>query len=96
MSLEITVHTKDNCQQRLDTKRSLSKFMVLYRTVHVPDTDIETIEKMRAISDQMGIALTMPYVKVVDSATGDTEEWFGHRPDLIVEHIIAKRNRAGR
>ncbi|WP_313812387.1 hypothetical protein [Glutamicibacter sp.] len=96
MSLEITVHTKDNCQQCLDTKRSLGKFKVLYRTVHVPNTDIETIEKMRAISDQMGIALTMPYVKVVDSATGDTEEWFGHRPDLIVEHIIAKRNRANR
>lgn len=94
MALEITVFTKDDCGDCTQTKRNLERRKVPHQTVHVAEDNVELIEQLRSVSDQYGLELHMPYVKVTNTDTGDTEEWFGHRPDLIVQHIIAKRRGA--
>ncbi|MGQ3382952.1 glutaredoxin domain-containing protein [Glutamicibacter sp. TV12E] len=93
MALEVTVHTKDACGECVKTKNTLNSRQIPHQTIHVADDHIEKIEQLRDIAEQMGISPTMPFVKVVDTTTGEAEQWFGHRPDLIVQHIIAKRNR---
>lgn len=94
MALEVTVYTKDACGDCRRTKSNLNQRKVPHQTVHVAEDNIELIDKLRAVAEQLGSKLAMPYVKVVNTETGDTEEWFGHRSDLIVEHIIAKRRGA--
>lgn len=91
MALEITVHTKDQCTECTKTKKTLQNKNIPHRTVHVADDNVELIEDLRSIADQLGSPLTMPYVKVVDTETGDAQEWFGHRTDLIVQRITSKR-----
>ncbi|TDU27075.1 glutaredoxin family protein [Arthrobacter sp. JUb115] len=93
MALEVTVHTKDACGECVKTKNALNLRQVPHQTIHVADDQVEKIEQLRDIAEQMGVGATMPFVQVIDTTTGEAEQWFGHRPDKIVEHITTKRSR---
>lgn len=90
MSLSVRVHTKDNCSSCVETKKLLNRKGIPHQTEHVAEDNVDRIEQLRAVADAKGVALGMPFVEVIDDSDGTTEQWFGHRPDLILEHIILK------
>lgn len=93
MSLQITVYTKDDCGDCARTKKLLAQKGIPHETKHVAEDNAELIASLRAISDAKGVPLGMPMVEVTDLDLGETEQWFGHRPDMVLQHIINKKRR---
>lgn len=93
MSLSVKVHTKDDCSACIDTKRLLNRKGIPHQTEHVAEDDLVRIEQIRLVASAKGVAPGMPFVEVIDDSDGTVEQWFGHRPDLILEHIIKKKLR---
>lgn len=91
MSKQITIFTKDDCGECVKTKKIFARKSIPHATVHVADDDTDLIEKLRTIATQQGIQPTMPMVQVTDIELGETETWFGHRPDLVLKHITNLR-----
>ena len=92
-ALEIEVFTKDNCGDCIRTKKALNAKQIPHSTVHVATDDLETIAGLQDVAEQMGVAPSMPFVRVTNMTTGETEQWFGHRPDLIVQYITTQRRK---
>lgn len=88
VSLQITVYTKDDCGDCARTKKLLAQKGIPHETKHVAEDNAELIASLRAISDAKGIPLGMPMVEVTNLDLGETEQWFGHRPDMVLQHII--------
>ncbi|MDR4533228.1 glutaredoxin family protein [Glutamicibacter sp. PS] len=93
MSLSITVYTKDQCGECVKTRKFLENRGIPHLVQHISDSDESAIATLKEVAEGMGVAPSMPYVRVHDEATGDTVAWFGHRPDQIVQHITSKRAR---
>lgn len=95
MSLQITVYTKDDCGDCARTKKLLAQKGIAHATKHVAEDNAELIASLRSISDAKGVPLGMPMVEVTNLALGETEQWFGHRPDMVLQHIINPTRRRG-
>lgn len=93
MSLFIHVYTKPECGECVRTIKFLNDRKIPHSVARVDPSDESAIATLKEIAEEMGVAPSMPYVRVHDDITGETAKWFGHRPDQIVQHITSKRAR---
>lgn len=84
MSRLVTVYTKPaGCNQCDNTKRLLTSSGIPYQEIIVNPSDVQSIDELKLIAKEKGIAGTMPYVLVIDLETKEQHDWFGFQPDKI-------------
>lgn len=84
MSQLVTVYTKPSgCQQCKLTKDALTKAAIAYQEIVVNPSDKQSLDELMLIAKSKGIAGTMPYVLVIDTATKEDKDWFGFQPEEI-------------
>lgn len=93
MSRLVTVYTKPSgCNQCDNTKRLLTSSGIPFQEIVVNPSDVQSIDELKLIAKEKGIAGTMPYVLVIDLETMEQHDWFGFQPDEIKK--LKKENEA--
>lgn len=73
-ALNVTVYTKDNCQQCAATERALSRIGVDYREIQITEANISLLQEA---------GFTQAPVVMVSVGAELQEFWSGYRPDKI-------------
>ncbi len=73
-TLDVTVYTKDNCQQCAATERALTRVGVDYREIKITEANISLLQDA---------GFTQAPVVMVSMGSELQDFWSGYRPDKI-------------
>lgn len=88
--MQVTLYSKQNCQQCRATKFKLDQLGIEYEYVEDVTTDVDLVESLKARAAELGVAGGMPYVSIYDNENNLIIDWFGFQPVLIDHHLAPK------
>lgn len=92
LSFQVTVYTQPSgCKQCDYTKRYLDRAGIPYQERVVYPHEKSSVDELKLIAQQKGVAPSMPFVMVLDEDTEDTHTWFGFQPAEI-DKLKARRS----
>ena len=92
LPFQVTVYTKSgSCGQCDSTKRYLDRAGIPYQERVVHPHEKSSVDELKLIAQQKGVAPSMPFVMVLDDDTEDIHSWFGFQPAEI-DKLKARRS----